>query len=133
MSSYKNKNKKRLQIEDEIIPDLEYFSGQQNYWSVVKHNKTIRIQKVKVILKNVSTSSAYREYIETYPISKCKKCMGCLRIKPCLCCYICKNLDTQLCSKLICFTNPSNDALIDYPPGIWPHKILSNNKMVIFY
>ena len=99
MSSYKNKNKKRLQIEDEIIPDSEYFSGQQNYWSVVQHNKNIRIRKVKVILKNVSTSSAYRKYIETFPISKCKTCMGCLRIKPCLCCYICKNLDTQLCSK----------------------------------
>ena len=120
MSSYKNKDKKRLRIEDEIIPDSEYFLGQQNYWSVVKHNKTIRIRKVKVILKNVSTSSAYRKYIETYPISKCKKCMGCLRTKPCLRSCICKYLNTQLCSRLICFTNPSNDALIDSLPGMWP-------------
>ena len=131
MSSYKNKDKKRLRIEDEIIPDSEYFLGQQNYWSVVKHNKPIRIRKLKVILKNVSTSSDYRKCIETYSISKCKNCMGCLRTRPCFCCYICKHLDTQLCSRLICFTNPSNDALIDYQPGIWPHKILSNNKLVI--
>ena len=133
MSSYKNKDKKGLRVEDEIIPDSEYFLSQQNYWSVVKHNKPIRIRKLKVILKNVSTSSAYRKCIETYSISKCKNCMGCLRTRPCLCCYICKHLDTQLCSRLICFINPSNDALIDYPPGIWPHKILSNNKMVISY
>ena len=123
MSSYKeSKNKKKIQLEDEIIPDSKYFTGQQNYWGVVKHNKTIRIPKVKVFLKNVSTSSAYRQYIETYPfsITKCKNCMGCLRTKPCLRCYICKHLDTQLCSRLICFTNPSNDALIDSPPGMWP-------------
>ena len=131
MSSYKNKDKKGLRVEDEIIPDSEYFLGQQNYWSVVKYNKTIRIRKLKVILKNVSTSSDYRKCIETYSISKCKNCMGCLRTRPCFCCYICKHLDTQLCSRLICFTNPSNDALIDYQPGIWPHKILSNNKLVI--
>ena len=120
MSSYKNKNKKRLRIEDEIIPDSEYFLGQQNYWSVVKHNKTIRIRKLKVILKNVSTSSAYRKCIETYSISKCKNCMGCLRTKPCLRCYTCKHLDTKSCSKLICFTNPSNDVLVDPPLGMWP-------------
>ena len=125
MSSYKKpKNKRKIQLEDEIIPDWKYFTGQQNYWGAARHNKNIRIPKVKVFLKNVSSSFAYRQYIKqiTYPfsITRCKNCMGCLRTKPCLHCYTCKHLDTKSCSKLICFTNPSNDVLVDPPLGMWP-------------
>ena len=126
MSSYKEpKNKKNIQLEDEIISDWKYFTGQQNYWGVAKkHNKNIRIPKVKVFLKNVSSSFAYGQYIKQitcpFSITRCKNCMGCLRTKPCLRCYTCKHLDTQLCSKLICFTNPSNDVLVDPPLGMWP-------------
>ena len=118
------KNKNKTHIEDEIITDWKYYTGQQNYWDVTKHNKNIRVPKVNVLLKNVSASFAYRKYIKQiiYPFSmtRCKNCMGCLRTKPCLCCYTCKHLDTQLCSKLICFTNPSNDVLVDPLLGMWP-------------
>ena len=118
MSSYKEpKNKKKIQLQDEIIPDWKYFTGQQNYLGAARHNKNIRIPKVKVFLKNVSSSFAYRQYIKqiTYPfsITRCKNCMGCLQTKPCLRCYTCKYFDTMSCSKLICFTNPSNDVLVD--------------------
>ena len=84
MSNYKErKNKKNIQLEDELISDWRYFTGQQNYWGVVKkHNKNIRIPKLKVFLKNVSSSSAYRQYIKqiAYPFSirRCKYFMGCL-------------------------------------------------------
>ena len=66
MSSYKErKNKKNIQLEDELISDWKYFTGQQNYWGVAKkHNKNIRIQKLKVFLKNVSSSSVYKHYIK---------------------------------------------------------------------
>ena len=125
MSSYKKpKNKRKIQLEDEIIPDWKYFTGQQNYWGAARHNKNIRIPKVKVFLKNVSSSFAYRQYIKqiTYPfsITRCKNCMGCLRTKLCLRCYTCKHLDTKSCSKLICFTNPSNEVLVDLPLGMCP-------------
>ena len=52
MSSYKgSKNKKDLQLEDELFSDWKYFTGQYNYWGVAKkHNKNIKIPKVKVLL-----------------------------------------------------------------------------------
>ena len=37
MSSYKeSKNKKNIQLEDELISDWKYFTSQQNYWGVAK-------------------------------------------------------------------------------------------------
>ena len=84
MSSYKEpKNKGNIQLEDEIISDWKYFTGQQNYWGVQKkHNKTIRIPKLKFFLKDISYSFAYWQYIKqiTCPFSKirCKNCMACL-------------------------------------------------------
>ena len=52
------KNKNKTHIEDEIITDWKYYTGQHNYWDVTKHNKNIRVPKVKVLLRNVSSSLA---------------------------------------------------------------------------
>ena len=126
MSCYKeSRNKKDLQVEDEFLSDWKYLTGQYNYWGVTKKsNKDIKIPRVRVLLKNVSSTSEYKQYIKQiacpFSITRCKNCMGCLRVKPCLCCYTCKHRDTQLCSKLIYFTNPNKDDLVDYPLGKWP-------------
>ena len=125
MSSYKEpKNKGNIQLEDEIISDWKYFTGQQNYSGVQKKNdKTIRILKLKFFLKDISDSFAYWQYIKqiSCPFSKtrCKYFMEYLRTKPCLCCFNCKHLGTESCSELIC-TNPSSDVLVDpWPLGMW--------------
>ena len=124
MSSYKESRiKKDLQHEDELFSDWKYFTGQYNYWGVAeKHNKNIKIPKV--LLKNVSSSSEYKQYIKEtvcpFSITRCKNCMGCLRVKPYLSCYTCKQWDTQVCSKLICFTNPNKDDSVESPLEKWP-------------
>ena len=111
------RNKNKTHIEDEIITDWKYYTGQNTYWDITRYNKNIRVLKVKIILQNVSASFAYRKYITQiiYPfaMNRCRNCMGCLRVKPCLRCYACKHVTTKLCSKLICFNNPRKDVLVD--------------------
>ena len=123
------RNKNKTQIEDEIINDWRYYTGQNTYWGITKQNKNIRVLKVRVILKNISASFSYRKYITQiiYPfaMNRCGNCMGCLRVKPCLRCYACKNITTKLCSKLICFYNPK---IWDF---CWP--IWSNNKIILTF
>ena len=130
MSNYKErKNKKNIQLEDELISDWKYFTGQQNYWGVAKkHNKNIKIPKVKVLLKNVSSSSEYKQYIKEiacpFSITRCKNCMGCFRVKPCLWCYTCKHWNPQFCSRLMCFTNPNkDDPFFNSPLGEWSQNL----------
>ena len=57
------RNKNKTHIEDEIITDWKYYTGQNTYWDITRYNKNIRVQKVKIILQNVSASFAYRKYI----------------------------------------------------------------------
>ena len=66
MSCYKeSRNKKDLQVEDEFLSDWKYLTGQYNYWGVTKkNNKNIKIPRVRVLLKNVSSSSEYKQYIK---------------------------------------------------------------------
>ena len=65
MSSYKgSKNKKDLQLEDELFSDWKYFTGQYKYWGVEQRNdKNIQNLRVNVLLKNISSSSEYKQYI----------------------------------------------------------------------
>ena len=111
------RNKDKKHIEDEIINDWRYYTGQNTYWDITKQNKNIRVLKVRVILKNNSASFSYRKYITQiiYPfaMNRCRYCMGCMRVKPCLRCYACKHITTKLCSKLICFYNPKNEIFVD--------------------
>ena len=126
MSSYKG-SKNKEELKDEFFPDdWKYFTGQYKYWGVEQRNdKNIQNLRVNVLLKNVSSSSEYKQYIQEIAcplsINRCKSCMGCLRVKPCLWCYTCKHWDPQFCSRLMCFSNPNkDDPFFNSPLGKWP-------------
>ena len=108
------RNRDKKHIEDEIINDWGFYTGQNKYWHIAKQNKDIKIQKVRIILKNISGSFSYRKFITRISaMDRCKNCMNCLRVMPCLKCYACKHINTKLCSRLICFYKPQNEIFGD--------------------
>ena len=124
MSSYEESKK---ELKDEFFPDeWRYFTNQYKYLGVEQRtDKSIQNLKVNVLLKNISSSLEYKKYIKQIAchlsMNKCKNCMQCLRVKPCLWCYSCKHWDPQYCSRLICFSNPDkNDPFFNSPLGEWP-------------
>ena len=92
------RNKNKTHIEDEIINDWRYYTGQNTYWGITKQNKNIRVFKVRISLKNISTSFSYRknivQIIYPFAINRCGNYMGCRMVKQCLKYYACKNITT---------------------------------------
>ena len=101
------RNRDKKHIEDEIINDWGIYTGQNKYWHIVKQNKDIKIQKVRIILENISGSLSYKKFLtQISAMDRCKNCMSCLRVMSCLKYWFCKHINTKLWSRLICFYEP---------------------------